>query len=129
MYNIDRKVIRYKMAIILLLASSLLFIPIIGSFTSIAYAEEVTDTRADDNEAEPDDSNITEPTGKQERDKSTKQVIKDAAKDALNSVIEETIKAVGEGVTQSIRNPNQSIQTHDPEVQSNDGRRVKPNRW
>jgi len=92
-------------------------------------------------------------TGSTDSSKSTKQVIKDSAKGTVNTIIEETFRAIGESVSQSIKqriNP-EGTQTTDsleskgenentaPQYKSeqpkitesplSEGRRPKPQRW
>lgn len=65
--------------------------------------------------------------------KSTKQAIKNSANETASSIIEETIRAVGDGIRQSLREgsnsniPQQAV----PETSSSEseGRRQKPRRW
>lgn len=95
-------------------------------------------------------------TGSTDSSKSTKQVIKDSAKGTVNTIIEETFRAIGESVSQSIKqriNPegtqttdsleskgeNENTDTITPQSKSeqpknvepplSEGRRPKPQRW
>lgn len=99
-------------------------------FINFAHAEN--SAYAQNNESENSEANnsvVEDSNSGTKKPKKTKQVAKDAATDALNSIIDETINAIGEGVTQSIRNPNTPVQTHGTESQLNEGRRQKPSRW